>query len=251
MFIVWGKKVVRRRLGYAADFCSICRCASAFEVRRIGMAGHIYYVSLGEGELLGFDRTCHTCGTAVAADPKNYRAFARKPGALAPLVAETFPDLAEAWKDRIALEEKIRNTPSQLTGDERSALIREPFLRLSPKVESRFGAAHFDKETGFAALGAIVLVATLPGLAASVAPAHEGAAFLTAVALGIGLVGWQIALATRRYMQREIVPTLRRALAPLRPSAHEIGAVLAELKQHQYKIGAKLSAADLAPAAAC
>jgi hypothetical protein len=66
------------------------------------------------------------------------------------------------------------------------------------------------------------------------------------VTVGFGLVVWQIALSTRRYMQREVVPMLRRALAPLRPTALEVGAVLAELKQHRYKIGSKLSADDLA-----
>lgn len=248
MFIVWGKKAVHRQLGHAADFCPMCRCASAFAVRRIGMAGHVYYVSLGEGELVGFDRTCGTCGTAYPADPAHYKTLAKKPGELAALIRDTFPGLAEAWKERLALEEKVRHQPAELSSDERGALIREPFLRLSPKVESRFATTHFDKETGYAALGAMVLIGAMPSVAGAIAPAHEGPAFLTALSVGCGLVVWQIALSGRRYMQREILPTLARALAPLRPTLQELGHVLSEMKQHRYKIGSKLSAADVTAA---
>lgn len=248
MFIVWGKKAVHRKLGFAADFCSICRCARSFAVRRIGMAGHVYYVSLSEGELVGFDRTCDTCGTSYPADPANYKTLSPTPGELATLIRATFPGLAEAWKERLALEDKVRNQPTQLSGDERSALIREPFLRLSPKVESRFAATHFDKETGFAALGALVLIGAMPSVAEAIAPAHAGPAFLTALTVGCGLVVWQMALSGRRYMQREIVPTLARALLPLRPTPREVDTVRSEMKQHRYKMGTKLIAADLATA---
>jgi len=68
-FIVWGKKRVTRNLGYVADFCPLCREPKPFLLQRIGMAGHVYYISAGEGELVGFHRTCQTCKTAFTADP--------------------------------------------------------------------------------------------------------------------------------------------------------------------------------------
>jgi len=41
MFIVWGKKIVYRKLGFVADFCPICRGPRAFELKRVGSASHL------------------------------------------------------------------------------------------------------------------------------------------------------------------------------------------------------------------
>jgi hypothetical protein len=245
MFIVWGKKAVYRKLGYAADFCSICRGPRIFSIRRVGMAGHVYYVSVGEGELVGFDRTCQECNTPYPADPSTYKSLEKKPTSLNSLIRETFPNLAEVWADRIALEQRVKQAASLLSREERTALIREPFLRLSPKVEARFSSTHLDKEVGFAAVGAIALLILLPPLVRAAAPDQEGPAFLTSLVLGFLLVAWQIAVSGRRYLRREILPTLGIALQPLRPSDLEIGAALSELKKLGHKIGAKLRPVDV------
>src|SRR5258706_9118781 len=44
MFIIWGKKRVTKSLGYVADFCPLCRDVRTFELVRVGLAGHIYYL---------------------------------------------------------------------------------------------------------------------------------------------------------------------------------------------------------------
>ena len=93
MFIVWGKKTVYRKVGHVADFCPICRQARCFTLKRVGMAGHIYYLSAGQGELVGFERTCASCSTSVAAQPERYIAFAKKPASIEELKQTTFPGL--------------------------------------------------------------------------------------------------------------------------------------------------------------
>jgi hypothetical protein len=245
MFIVWGKKAVYKKLGYVADFCFICRRAQPFLVRRIGMAGHVYYITAGEGELVGYDRSCQTCQTSYPADPANYQSMAKKPAPLSQLLAQTFPGFATAWADRLALEEQVKSSPMLVPADQRKSLLREAFLALSPAVEKRFAATHMDKEVGFAALGAIGLLITVPALTRAVAPARAEEAVLLTMAVGIALVIWQIAVSGRRFMRRDVVPALVKALNPLRPKNEEIACILAELKTHGHKIGAKLKAADL------
>ena len=44
MFIIWGTKIVERKLGYVADFCSICRGARPFTVFKVVQVGHLYYL---------------------------------------------------------------------------------------------------------------------------------------------------------------------------------------------------------------
>jgi hypothetical protein len=227
MFIVWGRKPVYRKLGYVADFCTV------------------YYITAGEGELVGFDRTCEECGTSYRADPNSYKSIAKKRGPVGSLIGETFPNLAEVWSERIALEAKVTHGVASLTSEERVALVREPFLRLSPKVEARFASTHFDKEVGFAALGALALLVVGPAFAEAFMPDQQDAMFLTSLSLGVLLVIWQIAVSGRRYLRRQILPTLAIALKPLDPSESELNAILLELKAHGHKIGSKLRAHEV------
>jgi hypothetical protein len=231
MFIVWGSKVVHRKLGYAADFCYICRCSSVFSVRRIGMAGHVYYISAGEGKLVGFDRTCQKCNIVYTADPSAF--------------THTFPNFETVWQERLALENRLNQNVSLLSLQERKALLAEPFVKLSPGVEARFASTHLDKEVWYAILGAIAAILLLPPLVKSIVPDQAEPFLLTAIAVGLLAVIWQIAISGKRYMRREILPALADALQPLHPLESEISAILADLKNFGHKIGSKLLVADI------
>ena len=245
MFIVWGKKVVYRKVGHVADFCPVCRQTRCFELKRVGMAGHIYYITSGEGELVGFERTCASCGTAIEANPDRYVAFAKKPASLEQLKRETFPDLDQACASQMALEEQIRNNPASLSGADRHALIRHPFLLLSPRVEQRFASTHMDKEVGFAAIGAVLLVTIGANLANALSPDSPQGLIWLSVLAAVVLVLWQVAMARMRYMRRQIFPVLDTALRPLRPAQDEIERVMGELAQLGHKIGSKFKPTEL------
>jgi hypothetical protein len=245
MFIVWGKKLVYRRVGYVGDFCPICRVPRPFELKRVGSAGHIYYISAGEGQLVGFERHCQECKTSLRADPADYASVSKAKAPLAELVQLTFPDLAQVLKDRLALEERVQLQPESLSREERHALIRNPFLLLSPKVEKRFAATHIDKEVGLSIAGVIGLLIVGPGLVRAVAPDQAELFLLLFVVLGLALVVWQIIASGGRFMRREVVPVLADSLRPLRPTEPEIRSVLSELTQLRHKMASKLKPADL------
>lgn len=248
MFIVWGRKLVYRKLGHVADFCPICRCARPFQLMRVGSAGHIYYVTAGEGQLVGFERTCQKCATTLPADPDLYATVLKKPVPLTELARQTFPNLAVVLRDRLALESRIRHDLSSLSRDDRRALIKSPFTLLSPKVEKRFASTHLDKEIGLAFAAAIGLIAFGPGLVHKLLPElPTDLTVLAFIGASVLLVLWQLATAGRRFMQRQIIPVLSRSLQPLRPTKEELAAVLAELKTLGHKIGKKLKPADLLP----
>ena len=142
MFNVWGRKTVRRRLGFAADFCPICRQPQAFEISRLGAAVHLYHVSVGQGRLLGHQRTCLTCGTTLAADLPDYADLERRPQALPTLIRSTFPDLATLWRERLDFERRLRIDPGFLEASERHRWLREPFLLMASRVEQRLSLIH-------------------------------------------------------------------------------------------------------------
>lgn len=245
MFVVWGKKTVYRKLGHVADFCSICRVPSPFLLQRVGMARHLYQVSFGQGELVGYRRTCEKCDTSYKAERLTYKAVSKKPASVATLQRETFPDLVRVWSERLALEERVRRSALQLPAAERAVLIRDPFLLLAPKVEKHYGSMHFDKEVALSILAAIGLVAGGVTLAPMVVPDRMEMALGAMLLLGVVLVVSQMVSAKRRYLRREIVPALVRALRPLRPTQTEITSALAESKRLKHTIGAKLHPNEL------
>lgn len=245
MFIVWGKKTVRRRLGFVADFCPICRSPQAFELQRVGSAGHVYYISAGQGELLGFERTCLSCGTSLEAHPERYAAPEKRVQTLKELVRRTYPTLQADLQERLAFEEQIQRDPGSLSAEDRRACIRQPFLLMSPRVERRFASTKIDLGVGLAIFGALSLLSIGPALFHAVAPDKDEFGVLVSLGLGAGLVGWQMLASGRRFMQHQILPHLAGALRPLRPTEREITAVLREMKQSGHKMGAKLQATDV------
>jgi hypothetical protein len=193
--IIWGKKIVRSHLGYAADFCPICACPRPFALTRVGSAGHVYYITADEGDLVGYERACMVCTTALHADPANYAEIAKQPANIRALAQQTFPNLAHAYQTRLAQERAIRLDSTMLPAAERQALILEPFTLLTVKVSNQFANSAFSSNA--------------------------------------------------RFMQREVLPILARALRRLRPTQVELQSALARLTQMKEPIGSKVKLADL------
>jgi len=246
MFIVWGKQPVYHRLGYVAHFCPICRGPKPFEIKRVGSAGHIYYISFGSGELVGYERTCQECGTALPAEPTDHVAIAQRLAPLPELVRQTFPQLEQVFAARLALEEQIRADPAALSADDRRALIRSPFLLMSVKVDQRFARTHLDMGLGLAIAGAIAMTVFGPGMVQLLAPGADRAGLvLVFLALGLAAILWQAVAARPRFVRRAVLPALARALRPLKPTQQELEAIVAELGQLKHKIARRIDVPEL------
>jgi hypothetical protein len=245
MFIVWGKKLVYRKIGFVADLCPICRTVQAFVVKRVGLAGHIYYISAGEGTLAGFERTCLSCATTFVTDPGKYKEIVKKSASLAELQARTFPDIDVVLHDRLQLEARVINTPLLLSSEERTALIRDPFLLLASKVEKRYASTHLDKEAGLTIVAALALMIVGPAVSHALLPDAGPETVMVFIVLAIALIGWQIVMAKSRFMKRQVIPVLVKALLPLKPTESELKATIAELSKLGHKIATKLKLPDL------
>jgi len=149
MIFVWGKKAVYRRLGYVADFCPICIGVKPFILERVGMAGHVYYITAGEGDLVGYQINCLECNILLNSQAERYAAFAEKQDALPALIKQTFPKLVEFHKVRLLLENQVRTALPTLPEDTRRSLILEPFLLLGPSVVKYFEKTQFQRGKTF------------------------------------------------------------------------------------------------------
>lgn len=252
MFVFWGTKVTERRLGRRADYCPLCRAFRPFVVDQVETVGHLYYIPLGRRQVIGHVKRCEACGVDLAAELDEALGASRERGLELPdLIARTNPQIEKQWADRLALEQRIK--ARQLTSEERSQLLMEPFVLLNRGVEARTGEVHLDRWSGLGCLSIVAMVAlffaTEPeqvGLPWSLAHRAAlwglgGAALLTLLAMSTG---------SRRFVRREILPRLARALRPLDPTRAEIEQTIGGLKSMNWAIARRIRTDDLMAALA-
>ena len=240
MIFIWGKKHTYKKLGFVADFCPICRTVTTFRLDRVGLAGHVYYISFGKGELVGYTKTCMECKTALNGNPDLYREISKQPLALAQLLQSTFPNLQTHHAERLALEQAIRHSPASIPAETRYALLKEPFVLLNPVIEKRYSSTQIDKYTALTFLAAAGLVPLVTSLGEKIAPTHQEEVILGYMLAGLVAVAIQGFLQNTRFFEEEIFPVLLTTLKPLKPTAEEITAVMGEMKKADTKIGKKL-----------
>lgn len=245
MVVISGRKNVYRKLGYVADFCPICRTAQAFLLRRIGRASHLYFISVGKGELAGYERLCQACATPFPTEAKKYKQIATTCAPLPELRASTFPDLEAAWQERLALEARIRNAPLLLSAEDRRELILAPFLLLAPKVERCYSSAVMDRAAALGTLAALALTIAGWTLTPRLFPDTQLPTGMAFFFLGLALFTWQMLAAKARLMRREVLPALARALRPLVPGERELQAAFATVRSAGHKMGGKLRLPEL------
>jgi hypothetical protein len=242
-FIIWGKKRVEKPLGHVADFCPICRELRAFEVFRAGMAGHIYGVTAGEGELLGYVKLCTKCGLKLGADPLQYACYDESfTTNLEVLIAKTFPGVREKFSDRLAFEEQVRKNPGVMSSQARQGYLMEPFVLFNGVVEQCFGGdVPLDAPSSLGCLGTIVATGVLffLGIIGKGDAAKDRFLLAMLVVFGIGtaLTLLQFYLRPHRYVRRKVFPFVVQALKPLEPTRSELANCLEKCVRMRMKIG--------------
>jgi len=239
MIFIWGKKHVLRSLGYVADFCPVCRDLRTFEMKRLGLAGHFYYLSFGEGQLIGHERTCDVCGIELQGQPELYKTLQKRkqpPAELAPL---TRPDWREVRAPRLAAERELATPFGRLSPEWRSVLLREPFDLLAPRVEVRFANSRLDWQTALSIGGFFAILFVAVKLADRFA-AQSDVIWIAALVAGTALILSQALLTKRRWFRKSVFPVLILSLRPLKPSEAELRALLDKMKAEGRMIGRKL-----------
>jgi hypothetical protein len=245
-FVIWGTRRILTKLGYVADFCPICRQNRPFSVFRVGKAAHLYFISFGNGNLVGHLAECQTCHSDLSVNPNLYQTISKNSSAeLKSLIQETFPSITQHYQERLEVEEDIRRNPRLLSAETRANLIEEPFLIFSPAVEAQLSSdMHFDREGGFACLFTIVVLILLTSFLSSIPDELVGWGFLI-VFSGFIYTIVQLFLANQRYLQRKVVPLLVRCLKPLNPSLDELQTCLDKLATQKLRLGRRLKAQQL------
>lgn len=245
MIFIWGKKAVYTHAGYVADYCPVCRAARAFAVQRIGMAWHLYYITVSQGELAGYQRTCCDCGMVLPVEVGHYRQLSAEQLPLVQLEQATNPHLTIRHADALAAAARLREAPQLLDEAERRRQI-DAALRLQADALDEYEAAtRLDREVWWSIGGAFAFCAVVLMALRQQAPENLDKGFIIAFFLGLGAVAWQLSQMGERFLQRELLPKLARALAPLQPQPAELDEAFARLRAQGRKLAQRIDSARI------
>ena len=208
------------------------------EIREVS---HVYYVSFGKGQVVGYRLDCGDCGVQLYQDEAGVEDTTPTPSpSIEECIAATNPSLREAFAKRLAIETEIEAGKLPEDPEIRSALLYEPFQALAPEMARGTAETRIDLPGALGCIGTIVAVVAAAMATSFIAGLFERELLpedlLIWVILGVGLVGtgytfWQLHLSARRWLEKRIVPQLNRALAPLRPTTAEIEEIITAYKQ--------------------
>jgi hypothetical protein len=230
MFIVWGRRAIRRKRGWVAEYCPQCAEARAFQFREHRMIEHLYFIPIGRGKLLGHSLRCVKCKIELDADPLAYPKRAKKrPATIEMLVDQTNPDLPVVMAQRLERQEAIRNGLADAK-IRRTEMI-ELMTLMDAQLTRRFAHIHLDAMT---VLGGLLIAAlgVAAGWVASLiyppSPANEHHLFAILIIFAVCVIAVAIlALGdVRRFYKRKIRSELLRAWAKWNSDAQDVEAVV-------------------------
>lgn len=240
MIFVWGRKPVYTHAGYVADYCPVCRAARAFSVQRIGMAWHLYYITISKGELAGYQRTCCDCGMVLPLEVSHYSQLSAEQLPLLQLEQTTNPHLSIRHADALAAAARLREAPLLLDQAERRRQV-DAALRLQADAFDTYNTTvHLDGEVWLSIVGAFVFCGVVLAALRQQAPENMDTGFIIAFFLSLGAVAWQLSQMGERFLQREILPKLARSLAPLQPSQAELDEGFERLREQGRKLARQI-----------
>jgi len=128
-------------LGYAADYCPICRNIEAFQIFESRLRYHLWYlIPVGRGESLGYKKLCEGCETKSEGFLNAYRELSRSPRkSLDDLIAKTNPVVRETYKEKLAFADRLETDTVGLDETARHRLMMEAFSLAEPHFSSGFG----------------------------------------------------------------------------------------------------------------
>lgn len=245
MIFIWGRKPVYSHAGYVADYCPVCRAARAFSVQRIGMAWHLYYITVSQGELAGYQRTCCDCGLVLPVEVGHYRTLSAERLPLVQLEQATNPHLSIRHADALGAAARLREAPLLLDEAERRRQIDAALRLQADALDAYEATTRLDREVWWSIGGAFAFCTVVLLALRQQAPENLDKGFIIAFFLGLGAVAWQLSQMGERFLRRELLPRLARSLAPLKPRQGELDEALERLSSQGRKLAQRVDSARI------
>lgn len=244
---VSGTQHIRRKQGRVAEFCPACQALRPFKLTRIGLAGHLWFISITSGRLVGYEARCEVCDVTLDVDGRYGTPVRSRKAGLDELIEQTNPGLRDEFGEVLALRERAAR--GEATDDERRELVLDALRFHVPLLheEAARPAWRLQGRVRDAFWLAVVLGALTVFIVALDAEEARPIAMGTAAGclLVVAIIVWIQATRVRRFVGREVVPRLARALAPIDPAERELRDVLHDLESDGHAAGRLLDSAAL------
>lgn len=242
MLVIFGYKLVHKRMGRAADFCPVCCELSPFDVCAVRQAFHVYWIPLWRKGTFAHDEVCDNCGFSRHINLSKYEAISRNPQAAASeLQAETNPDFRARWKERLDLEARIRNR--RINPDERKAMLTEGWMAVAEYAGPGQPRPRVNVGVGLWLLAALGFLIAMVIAASSGNLRNQlliGRIFTACAVLSVLLAGYCLVREFVRFRSKNSYDLLAKCFERLAPTASEIEAIRSQVDPQATKQLAKL-----------
>lgn len=221
VFIHFGEKTGRFKVGRVAAFCPICRDVAVHRLVSVRKQMHVQGLGIGRGKELHEETTCEVCGLLRAVESGGFVGFSRPRDkhSLEQVIERSRPNLMEEFAERFEIESRL----DRLTPAEREALISEAFASVNYMFQLKSGEILKDVWIAVllaAFMGSLVCFGLLAG-AQVPHPVWPWIAIGFTVASFLAII-WRGAGTRKRYARRVIAPMLAKCLAPMNLSEVEV-----------------------------
>lgn len=242
MFLISGTRAGEKKLGHVADYCQICQAIKPFQLSRMGIGEHLYFLPFGASTVTGHTATCHDCKVRMNVNAVCYSGIAKKPGYdVESLIQETFPTVLEIHAGRLTIARLLLE--GKLKSSEREVMLMDLWQKFALHTEEKTGKGiQLGGKGGWGILITFAIAVLLAISTFWLPPAWHGGMFQAmGIAILIGTIYSviQMALDPGR-ASREILAALALSLKPFAPSREEVVNYLDRLKRAGFKLGKKI-----------
>lgn len=216
--IIIGTKVGKRWVGFAAEYCTVCRSASVMRIREYRMSRTIYFVPVTPGKPFQLWATCHGCDSRFVRPVGHYASLLTEASPLDDLAFRTNPSL----RAEVATREEHEIALLDGSADQRARLISidEAIRSLEADAVSRQVSGRYESVTTLVAAAAIALTAA-SAIATVAAPRWVWPAGVASGPFWVWLV-YRAVRGQTRARGRIVDQRIARAIAFLDPTDEEL-----------------------------
>jgi len=227
--IIWGRRVIRRRLGRVAAFCPLRRELREFEAWDIRKVVHLYFIPMGRGQRTHIQLR-DPDGRAllgVTGDPFQRFVTTRDPMTPLELAQITCPGAIDATHDAIERDDAAASAPEM--SDERLGALLERIRA------SEYAYVLGTRSGSSESISAVLAFVTIGLLATGFVAWHQGSSWWAWLLVpGVALlpaVVYRAVVTSKRSGWTRIEAMVVESLATLAPSTGEVHAAVALAKQ--------------------
>ena len=222
--IIWGTRIGRRFMGYAAEFCPSCRKASPMRVVQVRKHAHLYFIPVTRGKPQHFESTCDSCGAVIVRELSTFDNFIAQPDLELAISQGTTPGYEDWLEEREDSEERVLS--GEASHDERLGHIADVIASLEYMAQSKASQSSSESVTAVLALLFIVGFFMSAFVASGNMPAKYGPIVYTVTGLMLLLLLYRILVTQKKTHVKVVREHLVNGLLPIDPTREELDTVL-------------------------